>query len=212
MTQSTIPASLSTYQPQINAGNPWNAWLVFQLGGLTCPGTIVRGGIKGFKKRTGWDAKAGKGTAGGTMTIKGLPLCKGSITVQLLTQQDQADLDSFIAAVCAITPSDQSADGLSFYHPSIPWLTAVVIGHPGDEGGYTPYEYDKGKLLWTIDLTEWRPPVATSVVATPASVAPEQDNGVNQPAAVDPRIAAKEAELQAVSTNAANTLGRAAGQ
>lgn len=212
MTQSTIPAPLSIYQPQISSALPYNAWLNFVLGGVTSPGTIVPGGIKGFKKRTGWDSKAGKGTAGATMTIKGLPLTKGSITIQLLTQQDQADLDSFINAVCAISVNDQSADGLSFFHPSIPWLSAVVIGHPGDEGGYSPLEYVKGKLLWTLDLTEWLPPIAQSVVATPAAVAPEQNNGVNQPAAVDPRIAQKQAELQAISTNAANTLGRAVGQ
>jgi hypothetical protein len=207
MSQSTIAPPLSTYQPQINTGYAYNAWLTFNLGGIDSPGTITRNGIKGFQRETEWDSKAGKGNAGSVLTLTGLPPCKGSIEIQLLTSQDLADWDSFVSAVLSTPTADQQKRGLTFFHPSFTsiGLTAVVVA------SYSRPVYDRGRLLAEIHFIEWRPPPNVNLVTTPSSLATDQNNGVNQPAAVDPRLVAKAAELQAVSTNAANTLGRAAG-
>jgi hypothetical protein len=206
---STLAPPLSPYQPNWDPSIGYNAWNYFTLSGVPSPGTIVRGGVKGFKRRTGWDIKTGKGTKGATLTLKDQPPCKGSITIQLLTAADLAAWDSFVAAVLSVPTADQQTDGLSIFYPAFSsiGLTAVVIEE------YDPPEYVQGKLLATITMIEWSPPPNTSIVVTPSAVGPDQDAGSNQPAPQDPRIAARLAQIAALTgtAQAANVLGPAAG-
>ena len=149
-----------------------NAWMFFTLSGLASPGTIIRGGIKGFKRETGWDVKAGKGVKGATLTLKDKPPCEGTITLQLLTGQDLTDWDAFVAQVLSIPEENQQANGLAIFHPAFSsiGLTAVVVKN------YTPLEEIKPGLYHvSIEFLEWSSPPATSIVATVASTAPDQE-------------------------------------
>ena len=97
-----------------------NAWMFFTLSGLASPGTIPRGGIKGFKRETGWDIKKGKGTAGRARSrSRTSRRARGTITVQLLTAQDFTDWDNFVSQVLAIPEQNQQANGLVDLSPEL---------------------------------------------------------------------------------------------
>jgi hypothetical protein len=191
-----------TLQPPLGYSLAWdqnsatNSWMYFTLSGVKSPGTIPRGGVKGFRRETGWDEKAGKGTQGATLTLKTKPPVKGSITIQLITPQDFTDWDNFVLAVLSIPVTNQQADGLSIFYPQFSsiGLTTVVIAH------YTgPEEVKPGLYYVTIEMIEWSPPPATSIVATVAATAPEQDNTQNAPPPQDPRITQLQAQIAAAS-------------
>jgi hypothetical protein len=191
-----------TLQPPTGYSLPWdtnattNAWMYFTLSGVKSPGTIPRGGVKGFKRETGWDEKAGKGTQGATLTLKSKPPVKGSITIQLITTQDFTDWDAFVTAVLSIPSSNQQADGLSIFYPQFSsiGLTTVVVKH------YTgPEEVKPGLYNATMEFIEWSPPPSTSIVATVASTAPDQDNTPNAPPPEDPRITQLKTQISAAS-------------
>ena len=176
-----------------------NSWCRAKLGGLSTPGTIPVGGLKGFRRKTGWDVKAGKGTKGATLTLQDQPPVRGTVTVQLITPQDFRDWDDFAENVLSIDPSDQQAEGLSWYYPghaSIA-LSAVVVEE------YSGIEYaGKGKYHATFDVIEWQPPPDASIVRTVAATAADTHDNVGGsdltvPGAQDPRIVAKLAEIAA---------------
>ncbi len=191
-----------TMQPPLSPVTvPWdanaaaNAWMFYTLSGLKSPGTIPRGGIKGFKRETGWDIKKGKGTAGATLTLKDKPPCEGTITVQLLTAQDFTDWDNFVSQVLTIPEQNQQANGLSIFHPSFSsiGLTTVVVKN------FSPPEEQRPGLYYaSIEFIEWSPPPAQSVVATVSTTAPEQSEP-NQPAPEDPRLTVAKQEFAAAS-------------
>lgn len=194
--QPTILPPLSSIyvQPDTTSGN---AWIKAQLSGVDTPGTIGKDGMKGFKRKTGWDKKAGKGTSGAVLTLTTEPPVEGVVTLQLFTPQDFSDWDSFVASVLAIPASQQKASGLSWYyagHQSI-GLTTVVVGH--FEG---PIYMGRGMYHGIFELFEWAAPPAASVVATVAATLPDGGTGTNvkQP---DPRILQAQAELQAAVAN-----------
>ncbi len=175
---------------------PWdanaaaNAWMFYTLSGLKSPGTIPRGGIKGFKRETGWDIKKGKGTAGATLTLKDKPPCEGTITVQLLTAQDFTDWDNFVSQVLTIPEQNQQANGLSIFHPSFSsiGLTTVVVKN------FSPPEEQRPGLYYaSIEFIEWSAPPAQSIVATVSTTAPEQDDtAAGVPPQRDPLIYAQQ--------------------
>ena len=201
-----------------------NSWLYFRLLGSVSPGTIARGGVKGFKRETGWDIKKGKGTAGATLTLKDRPPCEGSITLQLVGpggmyafgrtaaiggagdqsnqgaqfSNDFSEWDQFVANVLSINPLiQQGLGGLAIYYPGLAsiGLTAVVVKH------YTGLEHvGKGLYHATIEMIEYGPPPAKSVVQTPASLSPDNPgDGSTAPAPQDPRIAALQQAIAAAS-------------
>lgn len=156
-------------------------WSSVLLGGLQSPGTIPRGGVKGFKRETGWDIKSGKGAKGATLTLKDQPPCKGSFTIQLIgpggfyadgtASTDFALWDNFVAEVLTSeTSTQQQASGISIYYPGLAsiGLSVVVVAH------YTgPEHAGKGLYNCTIDLIEWSPPPKASIVATVAGEGPD---------------------------------------
>ena len=185
-----------------------NQWLSFTLAGLQSPGTIPRGGIKGFKRETGWDIKKGKGVKGATLTLTSQPPCHGSITLQLIgpggfyadgtPSTDFAQWDTFVAEVLTSeTAAQQQAQGLAIYYPGFASinLTSVVVAH------FTgPEHVGKGLYTVAIDLIEWTPPPPVSVVSTVSSQKQDSDSGA--PAKPqDPRIVAAQQRLAAAQAS-----------
>lgn len=167
-----------------------NVWHKFQLKGQDSPGTITKGGHKGFKRETGWDVKKGKGTQGATLTLKDQPPAKGSFTLQLITPQDFADWDAFVLNVLSLDAKQQQAQGLAIYYPGLSSIgvTAVVVAH------YTaPEHMGKGMYHVTVDLIEWTSPPPVNVTSTASSTATDSDP--TTPVQVDPRIAALQQQI-----------------
>jgi hypothetical protein len=159
------------------------ASMFFRLGGFPSPGTIPKGGLKGFKRESGWHIKDGKGSQGATLTLVRIPPIKGTITVQLFTDIDFTDWDDFVANVLSIAPTKQQAEGLTYFyslHASL-GLTQVVVAH------YTAPEHQgKGMYHASIELIEWQPPPPASVVSTVASLNPNNEP-FGPPKPPDPR-------------------------
>src|SRR5271165_7029104 len=182
-----------------------NDWTYFTLSGVASPGTIMRGGVRGFERETGWDEKRGKGTKGATLTLTSAPPVKGQIVLQLIgpggfyswekPSTDFQNWDNFVASVLSIDPQKQSADGLAIYYPgfaAIGLTTVVVAKYKG------PEHQGKGLYHCTIDLIEWTPPPAVSIVSTVSSTAPEQSDA-DAPPPVDPEEAALQQAIAAAS-------------
>jgi hypothetical protein len=186
------PLSLVVVNPIDSAAN---SWIKAQLSGVPTPGTIPPGGLKGFKRETGWDVKKGKGTQGATITLKDQSPVEGSVTLQLVTSQDFRDWDDFVENVLDLNPADQVANGLSWYYPghtSI-GLNAVVVKH------YTGIEYQgRGMYHATFEVLEWFQPPPKSIVQTVASTEPDQDED-GQTTPEDPRITAMQAQIAAAN-------------
>jgi hypothetical protein len=189
-----MSAPTPTESPISHAGR----WHTMMIGGLTTPGTIPRGGIRGFKRETGWDKKLGKGTQGATLTLKTMPPVEGEVTLQLFTDQDFADWDQFVSDVLSIQPAKQSAKGLPIYYPgfsSIALTTVVIKDYTG------PEHQGKGMYHVKIQLLEWQQPPPKSIVSTvkgaitlPAITIVGQDPEVAQ---LEQQVAAERALKQA---------------
>lgn len=189
-----------------------DAWSYFVLGGINSPGSIPRGGVKGFKRETGWDIKKGKGVAGATLTLTSQPPVQGSITLHLIgpggfdnvgnAVSDFSDWDAFVFNVLSIATTTQQAQGLSFYYPGTAsiGLTTVVVRH------YTgPEHLGKGLYQATIDFIEWSPPPSVNNTSTVTSEKNDQSPGGGPPKPTDPRVA------QAQAANAAARAAAASG-
>ena len=186
-----------------------NNWLFFKLGGLYSPGTIPRGGIKGFRRQTGWDKKAGKGTKGATLTLKDQPPCEGSIIMQLigpggyyangLASQDFANWDEFVVGVLSIPAQQQQAQGLSLFYPqflSIDLTTVVVADYTG------PEHMGRGLYHAEVKLIEWQPPPDVSIVSTVQATKTDQELGLSfsaVPPPEDPRLTQRKQAFAAAS-------------
>lgn len=180
----------STLSPISNA----NDWMFFTLAGVNSPGTIALGGVHGFKRETGWDIKKGKGTQGATLTLKDVPPVEGKFILNLITDVDFANYDTFVLQVLSISPTIQKAQGLTIFYPALSsiGLTQVVVKH------YTaPHEAGKRKYQVEIEILEWQPPPASSVVSTASATKP--DGSAKGPTPQDPRIAALQAQIAALN-------------
>jgi len=189
---------VSAPSPTLDPIKNSNLWHKFQLKGIDSPGTIPKGGVKGFARKTGWDEKKGKGTQGATLTLTSAPPVKGSITLQLFTPTDFSDWDNFVTQVLSINPTQQQAQGLAIFYPAFAsiGLTTVVI-----ESYSAPEHQGKGMYHVEIHLIEWQNPPATNITSTASSTAPD-DGGSGAPTPVDPRIAALQQQI-ALLTQAA---------
>jgi len=193
--QPTVQPPLSNVYVVPFGRYSYNAWIQATLSGVPTPGTIARDGMRGFERKTGWDIKKGKGVQGATLTLKDAPPVVGSVTLQLVTAQDFSDYDDFVEQVLSLSPTAQSANGLSWYYPehSAIGLTTVVVQHytgPKNKGG--------GMYHATFELLEWSPPPAVSIVKTVAATSPDNPESVVAPKPQDPRIAAREAQIAAL--------------
>jgi hypothetical protein len=194
-----------------------NGWMYFTLNGLTSPGTIPPGGVKGFLRETGWDEKKGKGTKGATLTLTSAPPVKGSITLQLIgpggiyaqlsdrsgnqvqgvSSPDFLNWDNFVANVLSIPADKQSAQGLNIFYPGFQsiGLTQVVVK------SYSPLEYiGKGLYHAKIELIEWVQPPNASIVSTVQNAKPDEDKAAIIGAKKqDPRIVKFQNEIAGMS-------------
>lgn len=171
-------------------------WHKAKVRGVPTPGSIPRGGIKGFDRDYGWDVKKGKGSAGAELTLDGVQPCKGSITCQLFTDQDFKDWDAFVSAVLSIDAEVQKTEGLAIYHPALAavGVTTIVV-----KKFSVPQHQGKGLYFVTIDLIEWSKPPPKSVVSTPASTAADESSGSNGIPPQDPRAQAAQAQIAALN-------------
>jgi hypothetical protein len=207
MTTQVPPLSKYVAAPPPNAA--YLFWLTFTLCDWPCPGTIAPGGVRGFRRKYGWDVQNGKGDAGGVLVLVKQPPAKGSFVMQLLTQGDLAAWDQFYASILSTPPNLAKRYGLPLFYPG---LTNLAINNVVIED-VSPLEYVRGKLTVEISMLEWLPPPAQSIVATPATTAPDQGPSTNAPPPQNPILAQKQAQLAALqgAASAANTLGPAAG-
>lgn len=157
-------------QPTISPISHAAAWHKFDLNGMSSPGTVPRNGYRGFKRATGWDKKRGKGTQGATLTLTTAPPIEGEFALQLFSDQDFADWDTFVQKVLSIAPTKQQAQGLAFYYPGFSslGLTAVVVEHYS-----SPEHQGRGMYIATIKLCEWQKPPPVSIVSTVKKNAPD---------------------------------------
>ena len=180
-----------------------NDWQYVKLGGVNTPGTIPRGGLTGFKRETGWDKKKGKGTKGATLTLTSQPPCEGEVVLQLIgpggfysyagASTDFAQWDAFVAAVLAISPTQQQAYGLAIYHPAFSsiGLTSVVV-----EWWTPPEHVGKGLYIVKMKLCEWQQPPPVSIAKTVAAQQPDKDAPDAIPP-IDPRLKGQNAQIAA---------------
>ncbi len=188
---------MSAPQPTLDPIKNSNLWHQFQLKGVLSPGFILKGGTKGFKRKTGWDEKKGKGTQGATLTLTSQPPAKGTFVLQLFTPEHFSAWDTFVSDVLSIDPKQQQAQGLAIYHPALSSIgvTTVVVSH------YTaPEHMGKGMYHVEIDLIEWVSPPPINVTSTPSSTAADADPTTTPQ--VDPRVAALQEQIRLL-TNAA---------
>lgn len=196
-----MPSPTTTLQPPLSSvvvtPSVRNSWLKAQLSGVPTPGWIpARGGMKGFRRKSGFDKKKGKGSAGATLTLVTAPPVEGEVELHLFTEDDFADWDDFAQGVLSTPTAAQQKDGLPWYwpaHASI-GLTTVVV-----EDYSPPESMGRGLYAVHIKLCEWFPPPALSIVKTVASTSPgasvANNNAPVKP--IDPRIVAAQAQLAA---------------
>jgi hypothetical protein len=179
----------STYLDPIKFAN---SWMGFTLRGIRSPGTIPKGGVRGFKRETGWDEKKGKGTQGATLTLKSAPPVKGSITLQFFRTEDFDDWDKFVTNVLSISPAKQQAEGLSIYYPGFAGigLTTVVVKHYG-----APEHVGRGLYHVDIEFIEWQPPPPINITSTATATATDVPEIQPTPIVIDPRITALQDQI-----------------
>lgn len=189
---------MSAPSPTLDPIKNSNLWHSFVLKGIASPGFLLKGGTKGFARKTGWDEKKGKGTQGATLTLTDMPPAKGNFTLQLFTPAHFAAWDEFVSKVLSIDPAQQKAAGLAIYHPSLSSIgvTTVVVSH------YTaPEHMGKGMYHVEIHLIEWQQPPPTNITSTPDSTA--SDDPGTTPPPIDPRVAALQAQIALLNKAAA---------
>lgn len=185
--------------PTLNPRSNSQLWTCFVLGGIASPGTIARGGVRGFKRETGWDKRRGKGTQGATLTLTTQPPSEGSFLLQLISGWDNLgkpstdfeDWDAFVAGALAIQPAKQQANGLPIFYPGFTsiGLTAVVVVDYSP-----PMHVGKGLYIVEIKLCEWQKPPAVSIVQTVAKTAAAKAPD-RTPKQQNPEIVALEKEI-----------------
>lgn len=153
----------NTPAPTVTAPSPapsWltspDAWRVLKAAGVPSPGNIpLPGGVSGWKREEKWDAKAGKGTAGATITHTESPLAEGSFTFELWLDRHPADWAAWLA-IFRYDATKKTGQSVAVYHPALaslqPPVTDVVMT------GHTPILPDaRGRAEVTISLKETRP-------------------------------------------------------
>ncbi len=158
-----MPSPSPTYLDPINNSQQWHK---FTLLAVRSPGSIPRGGVRGFKRGTGWEERKGKGTKGASLVLITAPPAKGSFTLQLFTVQDFKDWDNFVKIVLSLDPAKQQAEGLPIYYPGFAGigLTDVVVESYG-----TPEHQGKGLYTVEIELIEWEKPPPVNITSTVAA-------------------------------------------
>ena len=157
-------------------------WSKFVIVGRETPGKAEVGE---FKRVVEWDVKTGKGTAGATETVKGLPPAKGSVKFFAWTSAHFAAWDDLLPLL-KYDPTKKTKQANAIYHPALDDIdvSSVNIESIGS------WVHEGGQMYArTIEMLEFAPPPAKSATATPSGTAggsPDAKKG----SSADPAIVA----------------------
>lgn len=207
---NTPPPAIAAPSPAPSWLTSPEAWSALKAAGVASPGNIpLPSGISGWKRSQKFDAKAGKGTTGATLTRTEEPLAEGSFTFELWLDRHAADWAAWLA-IFRYDATKKTGQSVAVYHPALaslqPPVTDVVMTD------HTPIIPDsRGRAEVTITLKETRPSKAVgSSTAGKGSVQYYQAgktstgaNGVQE----DPAIAKLKAQAAALAKEAQEAGG-----
>lgn len=174
-------------------------WDYVEIVGVKTPGRCEVGE---FKRVVEWDVKTGKGTAGATETVKGLPPAKGSIKFFAWTADHFAAWDELLPLL-KYDPTKKTKQANEIYHPALDDIdvSSVNIESIGS------WVHEGGQMYArTIEMLEFAPPPKASAVATPSGTAggtPDPKKG-STPDAATVAMQKQAAELTAQAAKAYN--------
>jgi hypothetical protein len=137
-----------------------DAWNTVRIQGMDTPGKCE---VKGFSRKVDWDTKVGKGTAGATETVKGLPPAEGTIDFWAWEIAHFAVWDALLTEIL-FDPTKQTKQANSIFHPALAdiGVSSVNVEEIGQ------WEHEGGTLFRrTLKLLEFAPPPAASATQTP---------------------------------------------
>ena len=164
MSAATSPIgaiSASVINPLENAGD----FDAIYIGGTRSPGVIAVNGIEGFRRKTKWDKKLGKGSKGAVSTLTQEPPAEGRITFLLWLPHHWDDWATFLPLL-QYTPDKGAEQAVSVYHPELYALgiSALVT----EEIGLITH-LGRGRYERIVQFHEWQQPPAVSIVETPSA-------------------------------------------
>jgi hypothetical protein len=175
-----------------------DAWNTFRIQGTDTPGKCE---VKGFKRQVEWDIKIGKGTAGATETVKGLPPAKGAVSFWAWVPAHFAAWDALLPKL-KFDPTKQTKQANEVYHPALADIdvSSVNIESIGQ------WEHEGGSL-WRrdIEMLEFAPPPTASAVATPTGA--DAGSASVPGAPQDPATVALQKEAAALAKQAQQAYG-----
>lgn len=190
----------------IGAANPIDAPEAYDFVTIQGVNTPGRCKVGEFKRVVDWDVKTGKGTAGATETVKGLPPAKGSIQFFVWESAHFAAWDALLPML-KYDPTKKTKQANSIYHP---FLADIDVDSVNIEAIGSWVEVSAGEYARTIEFLEFAPPVNKSVSATPtgASEYASKDPKNGPPGAQpDPAITAMQKEAAALAKEAQKAYG-----
>lgn len=168
-------------------------WDFITIQGMNTPGVCEVGE---FKRSVEWDVKAGKGSAGATETVKGLPPAKGSIKFLAWESGHFATWDLLLPKLL-YDPTKKTKQANAIYYPS---LADIGVDSVNIESISSWVHTGGGLYERVIEFLEFAPPAAASAVATPTSAdSADATTPGRQP---DPAIVALQREAAAHTAEA----------
>ena len=169
-------------------------WDGFVIQGVVTPGRCE---VTGFKRAVEWDVKLGKGTAGGTETVKGLPPAKGSVKFFAWTAAHFAAWDDLLPLL-KYDPTKKTKQANEVYYPS---LADIDVNSVNIES-ISAWEHAGAQLYTrTVDMLEFYPPPPKSATSTPSGSkggTPDPKKG----ATPDPAISAMQKQAAELAAQA----------
>jgi hypothetical protein len=175
-----------------------DAWDTVRIQGQDTPGKCD---VKGFKRKVDWDTKIGKGTAGATETVKGLPPAEGTITFTAWTIEHFRAWDLLLPKL-KYDPTKKTKQANSIYHPAladidVSSVNIESIGQWEHEGG--------GMYTRALELLEFAPPPTASAVATPTGA--DSGSAATPGSQPDPATVALQKQAAALTAQAQAAYG-----
>lgn len=131
-----------------------------RVGQVLSPGLCT---ISGFKRKHDFDRKKGKGSAGETITFVQLPAAEGTLTFTFWDRESYNAWPAF-APLFKYNPAKKEPTPIDIFHP---WLAEIDIASVVATSVSAREHKGKGRYEVTVDLLEYRPPPAKSIVSTP---------------------------------------------
>lgn len=177
--------------------NP-DAWNTVTLQGMNTPGKCEVGE---FKRSVEWDIKSGKGTAGATETVKGLPPAKGSIDFYAWETAHFGVWDELLPKLL-YDPTKQTKQANTIYYPSLADINVTSVNIE-DIGSWV---HQGGSMYKrTIAFLEFAPPPAANAAQTPTGADSSQASTPGtQP---DPATVALQKQAAALTKKAQEAYG-----